>query len=138
MDRDQRVAEMQTALRVALAEFAQGRAAAYQALWSQADDVTIFGGFGGHERGWSVVGPRLAWAASQFEAGRWDIEPVSSMFGAELGYTVTLEHGEAIVAGSKEGQELRVTHVFRLENDDWRIIHRHADPLTQTITPEAP
>jgi SnoaL-like domain len=135
MDRDQRIDETQAALDAALSEFAQGRAAPYQALWSQADDVTIFGGFGGHERGWSSVGPRLAWAATQFESGRWAIEPLSAEFGVDLGYTVTLEHGEALVAGQVEAQELRVTHVFRLEDDTWKIIHRHADPHTQTTSP---
>ena len=32
-------------------EFVRGRPAAFQALWSRADDVTLCGGFGGVERG---------------------------------------------------------------------------------------
>ena len=41
-------------------ELYQGRAAAFKALWSQSDDVTIAGGFGGTiEKGWKAVGPRL-------------------------------------------------------------------------------
>jgi hypothetical protein len=37
-------------LEAAEAEFVHGRPAAFQALWSRADDVTLCGGFGGVER----------------------------------------------------------------------------------------
>lgn len=29
---------------------------------------------------------------------------------------------------------LRVTHVYRRERDIWRLVHRHADPLVETMT----
>jgi hypothetical protein len=31
---------------------------------------------------------------------------------------------------------LRITLVFRREGDEWRLLHRHADPLTRPINPE--
>ena len=30
---------------------------------------------------------------------------------------------------------LRVTHVYRLEGDRWKIVHRHADPLIDKAPP---
>src|SRR5712691_1023238 len=40
-------------------------------LWKQnalhRDEATIFGAFGGHEKGWTEVGPRYDWASSQFK-----------------------------------------------------------------------
>jgi hypothetical protein len=30
---------------------------------------------------------------------------------------------------------LRVTHVFGKENGDWKLVHRHADPLMDKTTP---
>ena len=78
----------------AAAEFGAGRAGGYQDMYSHTDDVTIFGAFGGHEQGWDTVGPRLAWAATQFNP-RTDATLqrtlISANFGTELGYTVTLE-----------------------------------------------
>lgn len=114
-------------------EFAAGRVAAFQDLYSHTDDVTILGALGGHERSWDVVGPRLAWAAAQFkpnEGARPDQTVLSALFGTDLGYVVTLEAipGTTRVDDTPMGT-LRVTHVFRLEGDRWKIIHRHADPL---------
>ena len=28
---------------------------------------------------------------------------------------------------------LRVTHVYRRDGSDWQLVHRHADPLVQTM-----
>src|SRR4051812_4971076 len=49
--------------------FGAGDAVPYAALWSRADDVMIFGGFGAYERGWAEVGLRLDWAASRLGGG---------------------------------------------------------------------
>ena len=129
--------EVYAAVAAAQAQFATGRAGAFQALWSPAEDVTIFGAFGGYESGWSAIQPRLAWAASQFRDGRWEYQPIAAMFGSEIGYTVGLERTAALIGGDTlpTTQELRVTHVFRREADQWRIVHRHGDPLTATKAP---
>lgn len=54
----------------AMRSFGNSDASAVSELWSTTEDVTIFGAFGGHERGWEAVRPRLAWAASQFRDAR--------------------------------------------------------------------
>jgi ketosteroid isomerase-like protein len=33
-----------------------------------------------------------------------------------------------------QGLSLRVTHVYRFEEDTWRLVHRHADPLVDKMT----
>ncbi len=50
-------------------EFALGRPAAFKALWSQGDEVSICGAFGGVQSGWEKVAARLDWASSQFSEG---------------------------------------------------------------------
>jgi ketosteroid isomerase-like protein len=57
---------------------------------------------------------------------------VSRCTTADLGYIVQLERYEAQLAGSEEMTPipLRVTMIFRREDDRWRVAHRHADPIT--------
>ena len=48
------------------------------------------------------------------------------------------EHYEARVGGRDEVTRvsLRVTTILRPEGDTWRIVHRHADPITSSRSPD--
>lgn len=137
MEPDQRVTDMLATMAAAMTEFGVGRSEAFQAMWSHGDDVTIFGALGGTARGWAEVEPRSAWAARQTssppfkaEAREFDYTLISAVFGADLGHTVWLENLDGTVWSG-----LRVTHLFRLEDDQWKIVHRHADPLVDVALP---
>jgi len=119
-------------------EFAQGRPAAFKALWSHSNDVSICGAFGGVESGWDKVASRLDWASSQFSEGTRSREEIKSTVGAEFAYLVQIEHIRFRVPGRTEPStlDLRVTMVFRRETDGWRIAHRHADSQASTQLPE--
>jgi ketosteroid isomerase-like protein len=45
---------------------------------------------------------------------------------------VEIERGEAKIGGREEitPWALRVTMIFRPEDGTWKIVHRHADPVT--------
>jgi predicted dienelactone hydrolase len=49
-----------------------------------------------------------------------------------LAVVVEVEHAEVKIAGADalSPAALRVTSVFRLEGDAWKLVHRHADPIT--------
>ncbi|MEN9217180.1 MAG: nuclear transport factor 2 family protein [Gloeomargarita sp. HHBFW_bins_162] len=115
----------------------QGDATRIKQIYSQRDDVTLLGGFGGIERGWTQVAPRLDWAASQFSRGTFAEEDISVVVGSELAYTVTIERNQVDTGNPPEPQtlELRVTQIFRREPDGWRLVHRHADPFVQKRSP---
>ena len=114
-----------------------GDATGLQALYSHRDDVTVMGGFGGFERGWAEVGPRLAWAASHFRGGKYSQQNISITVGRDVACLVCLERW---AQNSHDGQPvpimaLRVTQTFRLEGERWRLVHRHADELVQKREP---
>lgn len=105
-------------------------------LWSRADDVTIFGGFGGMERGGDAVAGRITWASARFRGGELRYEPITTAQSGDLAYAVGMERGRATVVGGEEGEvNLRVTHVFRREDGEWRLVHRHADAVATVIPP---
>lgn len=118
-------------------EFARGRPAAFKALWSHADDVTLCGAFGRVERGWENVAARLDWASSKYSDGTRSRKEVSGTVGADFAYIVQTELIRSRLAGRTEQSslDLRVTMVFRREADGWRIVHRHADSLTSSQPP---
>jgi hypothetical protein len=118
-------------------EFVQGRPAAFKALWSHSNDVSICGAFGGVESGWDKVAFRLDWASSQFSEGIRSREEIRSAIGAEFAYLVQTEHILFRVPDRTEQTtlDLRVTMVFRREADGWRIVHRQADSQRSTQLP---
>jgi len=127
-----------TTLETAEEEFVQGQPAAFQALWSHADDVTLCGGFGGVERGWQNVTARLSWVSAKYSNGTRTREEISRMVGAEFAYLVQTEiiHSQLGSQSEPSTQELRATMVFRREVDGWRIVHRHADLQTRSQPPD--
>ena len=124
-------------LAAAQRDFVNGDATGIKALYSHREDVTVMGGFGGFERGWSEVGPRLDWAASQFAGGSYRQEDLSAIVGPEVACLVSLERWTYTNARDRADNllELRVTQAFRREEGEWRLLHRHADSLMHKHAP---
>ena len=112
-------------------------------LWKQkashGDDVSIFGAFGGFEKGWAQVGPRNDWASGQFEdsGAKQNIEYVNKGASGDWAFTISIERQVAQIKGQEapKARALRVTQIFRKEGDSWKLLHRHADPLVERLPP---
>ncbi|MBC3194168.1 nuclear transport factor 2 family protein [Pseudonocardia sp. C8] len=101
----------------------------WAAIWSTRDPVSLFGAAGsasGHEE----VRRVQSWVAGRF-AGLVDEkqELVAAGASGDLAYTVAFEHKTVYAEGGGEPvtYTLRTTHVFRREDGEWRIVHRHGD-----------
>jgi ketosteroid isomerase-like protein len=97
------------------------------ALWSQTDPVTLFGAkFSGS--GWDELSAMFRTVASWFsDSTEYDFEVVAAGASGDLAYTVGYEHNRVRVDGQPRTYTLRVTHVYRREDGQWRIVHRHGD-----------
>jgi ketosteroid isomerase-like protein len=118
-------------LHAAMARVAMGDTTEIKALHSKGDDVTSFYGWGGYEKGWDAVSGRWDWAGTQFLGGTVAHETVSTVITDDLAYAVQLETFNARRPGKAEPVQWtnRVTHIFRRENGEWRLVHRHANRL---------
>ena len=120
------------AYRQALPAFLHGDPEPVLALFSRRDDVTLANPFGPPHRGPADVEQAIRAAAANFKAGTVRFEEVSRYSTADLGYVVQLEPSQVQLADTNNTVpiSLRVTMIFRREEDTWRVAHRHADPIT--------
>jgi ketosteroid isomerase-like protein len=116
----------------ALDAMLKGDSTGYVALLSDRDDVTWGNPFGPFARGRENVEATLASAAARMRGGRaTDPDHIATYLGENLAVVVQVERGErAGDADALSPTALRVTSVYRLEGDAWKLVHRHADPIT--------
>jgi ketosteroid isomerase-like protein len=115
--------------------FMRGDMVGYLALIDHADDYTLMAPFGGAPvRGFDNSAGRLAEMARYFKAGTAELEVVQTYASGDLAVLVAIERQRAEVGGLPEqAWSLRVTLVFRREGPGWKLAHRHADPLVNTV-----
>jgi ketosteroid isomerase-like protein len=92
-------------------------------------------------RGWEKVAEAVEHAASLRSDGtfvEWQIK--AKYVSAELAYVVQIERAKAKIGAREEitPSAVRSTMIFRPEEGgEWKIVHRHADPITTTQPAES-
>jgi ketosteroid isomerase-like protein len=117
----------------ALDAIVRGDAEPKKKLFSRRDDVTLANPLGPPARGWSQVEATLDRAVAQLRDGEpHRFERIAEFATADLAYIVEIERTQAKLGGSDEVApfSLRATTIYRREDGEWRIAHRHADPIT--------
>lgn len=113
--------------------FIRGDSDAQKPLWSRRDDVTLANPLGPTAKGFDEVWRAAESAAEQISDGEgYTFDTISWVETADLAYEVGLERNRVRLAGATEKVliSLRVTTVFRREDDGWKVVHRHADSIT--------
>ena len=116
-----------------LGDFMKGDPELVKELFSHREDVTLANPLGPPAHGWDEVAATIEHAASQFRDGRLvGVEIVEKRVTPEFAYTLWLEHAEGKVGGREDvaPATLRVTMIYRREEGGWKVVHRHADPIT--------
>jgi ketosteroid isomerase-like protein len=124
----------------ALDEFFRGDPNPAKALYSHLEDATLANPFGPVAIGWELVAEAMERAASNYRDGEaTTFETLSTHVTPDLAYLVEVERFRAKVGGSEElaSGELRVTSILRRESGAWKIVHRHADPITSPRAAES-
>ncbi len=111
------------------AAFHQGDAGPRMQMWSRRDPVALFGAAGMFKSGWDELSETFPWVASRFSnVSDYRFDVLVADVRGDMAYAVGYER----FTGSVDGRPakpivVRSTHVYRRENGDWKIVHRHGD-----------
>jgi ketosteroid isomerase-like protein len=79
--------------------------------------------------------PSIGGASARHAGADVSFEEITRFASGALAYTVWIERAQAQTIGTAETSSiaLRVTHTYRREDGDWKLVHRHADPLVSGL-----
>ncbi|TPM02814.1 nuclear transport factor 2 family protein [Mesorhizobium sp. B2-3-11] len=118
---------------LALGAFVKGDPEPLKNLYSRRDDVIIANPFGPPAKGWIKAAETMDRAATNYRDGEViGFERIAEYATADLGYIIEIERLQSKVGGADKlvPIALRVTTIFRQEDGAWKIVLRHADPIT--------
>jgi ketosteroid isomerase-like protein len=121
-------------------EFLKGNPEPVKDLFSRREDVTLANPYGPPVRGWDEVAKTIEHVASLRSDGTflgWQI--LAKHVTPELAYVVQIERAEAKIGAREDITPLavRATMIFRPEGGEWKVVHRHADPIITAQPPES-
>src|SRR4051812_43706858 len=129
-DVDDFLREVMPRLNEAEAALHNGDAEPRLRMWSRRDPVTVFGAWMS-DSGWQEVSKLFQDLAGQFsDSISYDIELIAAGASGDLAYTVAYENNTVSVNDEPRTYTLRVTQIYRREDGDWKLAHRHGDELT--------
>ncbi|MFC4785942.1 nuclear transport factor 2 family protein [Nocardioides sp. MAHUQ-72] len=130
-DRDDFLAWVETALVSAERALHDGDAAPRRALWSRIEPVSVLGAWR-NARGQRELDELFAHLAQSFsDCTSYVFELLAFDVVGDMAYTAGLEHTSASVDGRPRSYTLRATQVYRREDGEWRVAHRHADAVSE-------
>ncbi len=101
-------------------------------LWSRRDPITLYGAAtGGVKSGWEELSRIFRWVASTFsDVSDFSVEVEAAGVSGDLAYTVGYERFNGSINGRPVAPvTVRVTHVYRREDGEWKVVHRHGDSV---------
>jgi ketosteroid isomerase-like protein len=129
-DRDDFLAWVETSLRDAELALHNGDPAPRRALWSRTEPLSVLGAWR-NARGWPELDELFSSLGRQFsDCTSYAFELLACDVVGDMAYTAALEHTSTRVDGEPRSYTLRATQVYRREDGQWRVAHRHADTVT--------
>jgi ketosteroid isomerase-like protein len=114
----------------------RGDAETYLDMVRLSDDFSLMSPFGGAPSQGAMTDPaRRAALGRFFKNGRLSVDLVQSYRSADMVVLALIERANIEVGGlPAQDWALRVTLVYRRDGAQWRLVHRHADPLVAGIS----
>jgi ketosteroid isomerase-like protein len=107
--------------------FHQRDVQAWLAVWSSSEPVSVLGALGADRFGRAALEDLMPAVAAQFvDLDHTEVDVRVAEVSGDFAYTVGYERTNHI--DGSEPTVLRVTQIFRRENGEWKLAHRHGDP----------
>jgi ketosteroid isomerase-like protein len=111
--------------------FVNGATGPLRDIATETSPATFFGPDGDYVDGADRVFSRYERDAGLFESGTTDFEILQAVASGDLAFWVGFQRATVRLRATKEEVtfNLRVTELFRREDNGWKLIHRHADSM---------
>jgi ketosteroid isomerase-like protein len=130
-DRDDFLVWVENALYAAELALHNGDAAPRRALWSRREPVSVLGAWR-NAYGQREVDELFGALAESFSAcTSYAFELQAFDVLGDMAFTAGLEHTSASVDGQPRTYTLRATQVYRREDGEWKVAHRHGDTVVE-------
>jgi len=129
--REDFLAWIKTTLHEAELALHNGDATPRRALWSRNEPVSVLGAFRNAYGQQELDELFMSLAASFSDCTSFVFELQAYDVSGDMAYTAGLEHISASMNGEPRTYTLRVTQVYRRENGEWRVAHRHGDTVLE-------
>ena len=114
-----------TVLRDAEVAVHNGDASLRRAIWSRNDPVSVLGAWK-NASGQQELDELFAHLAESFsDCTSYEFELLEAEVVGDVAYTVGFEHTSASVNGVPSTYTLRATQIYRREDGEWKVAHRH-------------
>jgi ketosteroid isomerase-like protein len=128
-DRDAFLTWVDTALYEAEVALHNGDAGPRRAIWSRNEPVSVLGAWR-NAHGQRELDELFASLAASFsDCTSYRLEVQACDVRGDLAYTAGLEHTSASIDGQPRSYVLRATQVYRREDGEWKVAHRHGDTV---------
>ena len=108
-----------------------GDAAPRLSIWSNTDPVTVLGAWKS-ANGQEELRELFRHLETTFsDCTSYEFDIVAADIVGDMAYTVAYEHTQASVNGEPRSYTLRATQIYRREDGEWKVAHRHADTLPE-------
>jgi len=99
------------------------------ASWSHNEPVSLFAAVGPSKVGWNDLEPTFRSVAARLSGGRdveyevvaFDVAESMAWSAGFLRFSVSMDGGPVVP------RTLRITHVYRNEGGDWKVVHEHSN-----------
>jgi ketosteroid isomerase-like protein len=130
-DRDDFLTWVETALYQAEVALHNGDAGPRRAIWSRSEPISVLGAWRNAygQRELEQLFTSLAASFSDCTSYRFELQAFDVV--GDMAYTAGLEHSSVSVDGQPRSYTLRATQVYRREDGEWKVAHRHGDTVTE-------